>query len=667
MSHLQAENRYARGTLDHLRPSMGELLFEMRRRVAENDCGVPVAKNGMFYQSCFNEGRQYPVHLRRTGLKQRKEQVLLDLNERANGLRYYALGSMVVSPDNRLLAWTEDRVGQRRYELHIKEIASGQELVTPVTDVDASLAWSDDSLLYVAKDPRTMLGNRVMRHRLGGAVADTVVYTEPDNRYFLNVRRSRSERFVMIGSSSTESTEWRYARSDDPSLGFQLVYPRESGHEYEAEDHGNEWVVLSNWQADNFRLLRTPISTSTDRNTWREWLAHDPAHLLESMTVLRDAVIIAERHNGLRRLRVKSWADGQERTITFPDSSYVATANANPVFATSTFRLSYSSLATPTSIYEYDLASGELELLKREPVLGKFRPTNYVSELIFVPARDGQRIPVSLLYRKRVGARAKSPMLITGYGAYGNSSDPYFNSSRLSMVDRGVLIAIAHVRGGEEMGRSWYQQGRHLSKMNTFTDFIDATDHLVSEGWADPTRVVAQGGSAGGLLVAAVANMAPDRYRAIIAHAPFVDVVTSMLDANLPLTSNEYGEWGNPDYKTDYEYMLRYSPYDNVRAQKYPAMMVSTGIFDTQVPYWEPAKWVAKLRTMNQSDAPITLMSNLYAGHSGSSGRYRRFKEQALNQAYVLDQMGIKVHITRKRHVNWPKRTVDGEFFVRSR
>lgn len=663
---LTDENRYARASLDHLRPSMGELYVELRRRTAESDCNVPFEKRGLWFQTCTRAGLAYPIHRYSRRADFRKPETLLDLNELSAGYRFFSVGSYVVSPDRRYLAWTEDRVGQRRYLLRVRELATGREVGEPIPDVEPTITFSDSGVLYIRKDPRTLLGNQVMQHIPGQtADSDRRLYVEADPSAFLTIRRTRSDRFMLLGSSSTSFTEWRFARADDPELRFQVLYPRENGHEYEVEDRGEEWVLLSNWHADNFSIFRAPLAAAGDRARWQEWVPGDASRLLETMTVMQDAVVISERSAGLKRLRVKLFADGTEHLIRFPDQSYAALPSINPDPTRTTFRLVYSALNTPSSIYEYDLKSQELRLLKREPVPDKrFKPGNYVSELHMVPSRDGKQIPVSLLYRKRVGKMQQSATLITGYGAYGTSTDPIFNGNRLSLVDRGMLFVIAHVRGGQEQGRDWYQDGRHLKKLNSFRDFIDVTDWLIREGWSDPKRIVAQGGSAGGMLVAGVANMAPDRYRAIIANVPFVDVVTSMLDANLPLTANEYGEWGNPTLAEDYAYMLRYSPYDNVKAQAYPNMMVTTGLFDTQVPYWGPTKWVAKLRRMNQADSQILLMTNMFSGHVGNSGRYQRLKDVALNYAYIFDQVGIKVHISKKRHVDWPKKNVDGAFLI---
>ncbi|WP_170113427.1 S9 family peptidase [Ahniella affigens] len=662
---LTEENRYARASLDHLRPSMGQLYVELRGRTAEADCNVPYTKRGLWFQTCTRAGLAYPVHLYSRRADSRKPESLLDLNELAAGHRFFSVGSFVVSPDGRYLAWTEDRVGQRRYLLRIRELATGREISEPIADVEPTITFADNGVLYIRKDSRTLLGNQVLLHVPGqSAAGDRRLYTESDPTAFLTVKRTRSDRFMLIGSSSTAFTEWRFARASDPELAFQVIYPRENGHEYDVEDHGKEWLLLSNWRADNFSIFRAPIDAASDRSQWQEWLAGDTTRLFETMAVMQDAAVISERSAGLKRLRVKYFADGAEHLIQFPDQSYAALPSNNPEQASQKFRLVYSALNTPSSIFEYDLKTQKLKLLKREPVPDKrFKPGNYVSELHMVPARDGRQIPVSLLYRKRAGAR-QAATLITGYGAYGTSTDPVFNGNRLSLVDRGMLFVIAHVRGGQEMGREWYQDGRHLNKLNSFYDFLDVTDWLVREGRSDPKRIVAQGGSAGGLLVAGVANMAPNRYRAIIANVPFVDVVTSMLDANLPLTANEYGEWGNPMLAEDYAYMLRYSPYDNVTAQAYPNMMVTTGLFDTQVPYWGPAKWVTKLRRMNQGDSRILLMTNMFSGHVGNSGRYQRLKDVALNYAYIFDQVGIKVHITSKRHVDWPKRSIDGAFLV---
>jgi len=508
-----------------------------------------------------------------------------------------------------------------------------------IENAEPDVAWANDNrtLLYVEKDPVTLLGRRVRVHVLGTPVsADRLVYEEPDEAFDLVVTRSKSERHLYIGSESTTSSEWRYARAGDPSLSFDVVVPREANHEYQIEDLDERLLIRTNWQAQNFRIVAAPLAACGDRAGWRDIVPHDPEVFLQSMDVFRDFLAVNERSAGLLRIRLQRWSGGEPFHLAADDPAYTMMLGSNPELDTSSLRYVYTSLTTPATTYDYDIRSGDRQLRKREPVLGDFDPANYTSELLWAPARDGERVPVSVVYRKERRIDGTAPLYLYAYGSYGLSADPVFSSARLSLLDRGFVYAIAHVRGGQERGRRWYEAGRLGRKWNTFNDFIDVTDFLVANGYGARDRVFAAGGSAGGLLVGVIANVAPERYRGLIAHVPFVDIVTTMLDDSIPLTTLEYEEWGNPHEKQHYEYMLSYSPYDNVRAQAYPAMLVTTGLWDSQVQYYEPAKWVAKLRRANRSNQPLLLHVNLEAGHGGKSGRYERLREVAREYGFII-------------------------------
>jgi oligopeptidase B len=644
LAHLEAENAWRKYQLARLAPLTERLYQEFLGRIRQEDTSVPYRKRGHWYYSRFEAGDEYPVHARRRGALDASEQVLVDQRERALGHEFYDLGSFDISREDRLLAWTEDTVGRREYTLRFRDLLSGLVLEDTITGVEPQVVWTGDhmSVLYVEKDPRTLLGIRVRRHRLGTPQAeDELVYEEHDESFYTWIDSSKDERFLLIGSTSTLSTELRFARADDPSLSFEVLLPREPDHEYEAEPFRGRWIIRSNRGAPNFRLIEAGFDTVRDAGTWRELIAHRDDASITGYDVFDTFLAVEERSGGLRRLRLRDWKGEYDRYIESAEPAFQMALGANEETDSRVVRYVYASLTTPSTTYDYDLDTGRTTLLKRETVLGEFDPVHYVTEYVRAPARDGEQIPVALVYRRGRARDGTAPLLQYGYGAYGLSSDPYFSSRRLSLLDRGFVFAIAQVRGGQELGRRWYDDGRLLAKRNSFNDFNDVTHWLVKERYADPARVVATGGSAGGLLVGAIANFAPRDYRAIVAHVPFVDVVTTMLDSGIPLTTNEYDEWGDPREQRCYDYMLSYSPYDNVRSQAYPAMLVTTGLWDSQVQYFEPAKWVARLRRLKTDDRPLYLRVEMEAGHGGRTGRFRQLREGAEDYAFILDQVGL--------------------------
>ena len=645
LAYLKEENAYRDACLARLAPLEERLYAEILARIRQDDSTVPARRNGYWYYSRHETGREYPIHARRRDADGAPEEILLDENAAATGHDYYQAGSLEVSRDNRLLAFAEDTVGRRQFVVRVRDLATGELLADRLENVEADLAWANDNqtLVYVEKHPETLLGFRVRKHRLGTPPSDDpVVYEQQDESFYTAVFKGKTERFIYIASQSTVSSEYRFADANDPALEFRLALPRERDHEYHLHDLGERFVIRSNWQAPNFQVFEVPISEVHERARWRVLVPHRPDAFIAQLELLREWLVIAERSGALRKLRARRWDGGREFLIDADESAYTMALGTNDETDTGTLRYVYTSLTTPASTYDYELATGERRLLKQEPVLGGFDAARYASELVWAPARDGARIPVSLLYRRGLARDGTAPLYQYAYGAYGLSQDPAFRSSLLSLVDRGVVYAIAHVRGGQELGRAWYDAGRLLAKRNTFTDYIDVTDHLVAEGYADPKRVIGMGGSAGGLLIGAVANLAPERYRALIAHVPFVDIVTTMLDASIPLTTNEYEEWGNPAASRQiHDYMLSYSPYDNVAPRAYPAMLVTTGLWDSQVQYWEPAKWVARLRALKTDQNPLLLRTNLDAGHGGQSGRFHRYREIAEEYAFVLDAAGL--------------------------
>lgn len=644
LDYLRAENAWFDQHMQRLAPLTEALYSEIVGRIKQDDSTVPYRYRGYWYYARYAEGQEYPIHARRSGSMDAPEEILLDGNVLAKGHSFYQIGDYEVSDNGRWLVWAEDTVGRRQYVLRFKDLETGHILDERIEGVSADVVWAADdrTVLYIENDPDTLLGKRVKRHVLGTPVStDVLVYEEADETYYLGIGRTGDERFLTIHSASTVSDEMRYVDAGQPDKPFTVLAARERDFEYSADHIDGRWIIRSNWQAPNFRLMEAADAEVHDRTAWREVIGHRDEVYIEEFELFRDHLVIGERSDGLKRVRIRRWDGSREDYIGADEAAYVAEIDVNAEQDSPWLRYSYSSLTTPQTIYEVHMDSGERRLLKRAPVLGGFDSDDYVTERTWASADDGEKIPVSLLYRKDFKRDGSAALYQYAYGSYGISMDPYFSSARLSLVDRGVVFAIAHIRGGEEMGRRWYEAGKLLHKRNSFTDFIAVTDHLVAQGYAAADRVTAMGGSAGGLLMGAVANLAPQKYRALVAHVPFVDVVTTMLDESIPLTTNEYDEWGNPDDKVYYDYMLSYSPYDNVQAVAYPALLVTTGLWDSQVQYWEPAKWVAKLRVTATGQAPLLYKTNMEAGHGGKSGRFQRYRETAEEYAFLLDQLGL--------------------------
>jgi oligopeptidase B len=644
LAHLEAENAYKAAMTAHTQALEERVYEEIIARIKQDDSTVPYRKRGHWYYARFETGKEYQIYARKAGTLDAPEQVMLDANQLAEGHGFYQVGAMAIAPDNRLLAYLDDTIGRRQFTLRFKDLATGEVLPDRIENVDPYVAWTADSasVLYMEKHPETLLGYRVRRHILGTDPAtDALVYEQDDESFYTNVAVTKDERYILILAQSTVSTEWRYADAADPDLEFKVFLPRERDHEYHIDHLAGRWIIRSNWRAPNFRLLEATVGEEGDRAKWKELVAHRDDAFVHGFDVFKDFLAIEERSGAMRKIRIRPWTGGEDFFIAADEPAYTTALGQNAEIDTHIVRYSYSSLTTPATIYDYDIHTGERQLMKRTPVLGTFDPSHYRTELVWATARDGAKVPVSLVYRVGVKLDGTAPMLQYGYGSYGLTMDPEFSIARLSLLDRGFVYAIAHTRGGQEMGRRWYEQGKLLNKKNTFTDFIDVTRFLVKEGYADPKRVSAMGGSAGGLLMGAIANMAPADYRAIVAQVPFVDVVTTMLDESIPLTTNEFDEWGNPKSKEYYEYMMSYSPYDNVARQEYPAMFVTTGLWDSQVQYYEPAKWVARLRARKTGTNALLYRTTMEAGHGGKSGRFQRFRETAEEFAFILDQSGI--------------------------
>ncbi|HVT60248.1 MAG TPA: S9 family peptidase [Thermoanaerobaculia bacterium] len=644
LAYLKAENAYTDAMTAHTQAEQDLLFRELQGRIKQDDSTVPQRKNGYWYYQRFEEGKEYPIYARRKGSPEAPELIMLDGNALAAGHSFFQIAGTTVTRDGRILAYGEDTVGRRRYTLRFRNLESGAALPDAIPGVEPDFAWANDNrtVLYIEKDPVTLLGQRVKKHVLGtDPKRDPLVYEEKDQSYYIHVSKSPSDRFLWIKVYCTVASEEWLASADDPRLAFHILMPRERDHEYDATDLGGDFVLRTNWRAKNFRIVRAPMARVADRAAWQDVVpAREDAFVYDDFAALKDYFAVGERSGGLRKIRVKRWSDGKEWLIDAEDPAYVMRMGQNPEQDSGTLRYVYSSLTIPATTYDLELATGARKLLKRTPVLGGFDPARYESEYVWAPARDGQRIPVSIVYRKGFARDGSAPLLQYGYGSYGAASDPSFEPNLLSLLDRGFVYAIAHIRGGQELGRSWYENGKLLNKKNTFNDFVDVTRFLAASGYAARDRIFALGGSAGGLLMGAVVNQCPECYRGVVALVPFVDVVTTMLDATIPLTSNEFDEWGNPKEKTYYDYMLSYSPYDNVERKAYPALMVSTGLWDSQVQYFEPAKWVAKLRARKTDSRPLLLHVNMEAGHGGRSGRFQRLHETALYYAFLFDCLG---------------------------
>ena len=641
LAYLNAENAYADAVLAPTKPLQEKLYNEIVGRIKQDDASVPYRERGYWYYTRFETGKDYPIHARRKGSMEGAEEILLDVNAMAAGHDFFHVGEWAVSQDNQLLAWAEDTVGRRQYVVHVRNLATGEIYSDTVAGVSPELVWADDNktFFYAENDAETLRTARIKKHVLGTpSTDDPLVYEEKDETFFMGISRTRDDKFICIDIGSRLSGEARCAPASDPSV-FAVIAPREPDVEYNLDHIGDHWVIRTNADgAENFKLMTAPDGAST-RAQWKEWIPHREDVYIENFELFDGFTAIAERSDALERIRLVK-ADGSEEFVKADETAYSMALEINSEHDTPWLRYDYTSMTKPATVYELNTVTGERRQLKQQPVLG-YDPSNYETERLWATARDGTKIPVSVVYKKGFEKNGKAALLQYAYGSYGHSTDPTFSVTNVSLLDRGMVYAIAHIRGGQELGRKWYDDGKMLHKKNTFTDFIDVTDFLVKEGYASKDRVAASGGSAGGLLMGAISNMAPEKYRAIVSQVPFVDVVTTMLDPSIPLTTNEYDEWGNPEKKEYYDYILTYSPYDNIRKQAYPAIFVGTGLWDSQVQYWEPAKYVAKLRDENTGTLPLLFRTNMEAGHGGKSGRFRRYREVAEYYAFMLDQLGV--------------------------
>jgi len=640
IDYLKAENAYAQSVMKPLEGFRESLYKEMLARVKETDESVPYLHRGFWYYQREVEGKQYPIYCRRAGTMRSPEEILLDVNALAEGRKYTALGLMEVSPDGRSLAYSVDFTGFRQYQLQVKDLATGQLLPDSEPRI-TSAAWAADSrtLFFVQEDETTKRADKLSRLALGGK--PELLWHEKDELFDLHVHDTRSGAFLVASAQSKDTSEERILEASDPAGAFRTIARRRKGHEYYLSHHGEEFLIRTNDKGKNFRLVRSPVSDPAEKN-WKQLIAPRKLVMLESVDAFKDFYAVTERDNGALKIRLFDFATGKSTAIPVDEAVYSTHGSVNAEYDTKTYRYVYESLVTPRSWYDFDVGKGTSTLLKRQPVLGGYDPALYASEALLATAKDGTRVPISLVYRKDL-RKPGSPQatLLYGYGSYGIPMDPFFRSSRISLLDRGMVYAIAHIRGGGDRGKLWYEDGKLLRKKNTFTDFVDCADFLVKKGYTAPDRLVIQGGSAGGLLMGAVTNLRPELFKAVVTQVPFVDVLSTMLDASLPLTTGEYIEWGNPNQERSYKYMRSYSPYDNLKKAAYPAMLVETSLNDSQVMYWEPAKYVAKLRTLKTDGNPLLLKTILEAGHGGASGRYDALKELAFTFSFVLDQVGL--------------------------
>jgi oligopeptidase B len=643
LDYLKAENEYLKAVLRSTEALQEKIYQEIVGRIKPTDLSVPYRENGYYYYSRFEEGQDYPVHCRKRGTLEAPEEVLLDGSAMAQGQPFFSLVGLEVSPDNSLLAYAVDTVSRRLYTQRFKNLATGETLADEIPNTLGMAAWANDNktVFYVLKDTATLRPYAVMRHFLGTpATEDREVFREPDDAFTVYVFKSKSKEYVVIALESTVSTEYRLLDADNPQGEFKVVQPRERDLEYHIEHFRDKLYIRTNLAAKNFRLVETPLD-KTSKENWREVVPHRADVLLEGFEIFNDYLVVEERQDGLTRIRVIGWKDKAEHNLDFGEAAYAAGIGRNPELDTDWLRYEYSSFTTPQSTYDYNLKTREKKLLKQQEVLGGFDPADYQTERLTATAPDGVKVPISVVYKKGLVKDGTNPLLQYGYGSYGAIEDPYFDSALLSLLDRGFAYALVHIRGGSDMGRAWYEDGKLLNKKNTFTDFIACAEHLVTQNYTRPDRLFAMGVSAGGLLMGAVVNVRPDLFKGVIAGVPYVDVINTMLDPGIPLTAQEFDEWGNPAKKEYYDYMLSYSPYDNVEAKDYPAMLVTTGLYDSQVQYWEPAKWVAKLRSLKTDKNLLLLHTNMDAGHGGQSGRYRQYREIALEYAFLLYLSGI--------------------------
>jgi oligopeptidase B len=644
IKYLEDENTYTSKMMKHTEKFQDDLFKEMKGRIKEQDESVPYKKNGYLYYTKFVTGGEYPVFCRKKGDASGMEEILLDGNEMAKSHAYFNSSSVDVSPDNKTGLFAIDTVGRRIYTLIFRNLETGELLADRIDNVTGQAVWAADNktVFYSRQDQETLRSNKIYKHTLGTpSDQDELVYEETDDTFSAYIGKTKSDKYLIIVSNSTLTTEVRILEAANPAGTFRVFEPRERKHEYSIDHIGDQFYIVSNWNAKNFRML-SASENSTGRNNWKEVIAHRDDVLLEGIELFNNNLVLSERKGGLTAIRIMTWK-GDSHYLDFGEAAYDAYVAYNPEANTNLLRFQFNSMVTPQSTFDYNMDTKEKTLLKQQEVVGGYDASLYHSERLMAPAGDGTMVPISLVYRKdKFKKDGTSPLLQYAYGSYGYSTDPTFSSTRLSLLDRGFVFAICHIRGGQEMGRYWYEDGKLLKKKNTFTDFVDCSKFLTKEKYSSSDRLFASGGSAGGLLMGAIVNMNPELYKGVVAAVPFVDVITTMMDASIPLTTGEYDEWGNPNEKEYYDYILSYSPYDNVKAMDYPNMLVTTGLHDSQVQYWEPAKWVAKLREMKTDNNMLLLHTNMDAGHGGASGRFSRLKELALEYAFILDLAGVK-------------------------
>ncbi|RTY86295.1 S9 family peptidase [Flavobacterium sp. RSP15] len=646
IDYLNQENTYYEAMTVDTKGFQKELYEEMKARIKEDDQSVPYLYNGYYYITRFETGKDYPIYSRKKGSLTATEEILFNCNDLAKDHSYFQLGGLSVSPDNKFASFGIDTVGRRIYTIQIKNLETEEILSDKIENATGSSVWANDNktIFYTRQDKVTLRSDKVFKHKLAtDSTTDILVFNEKDDTFNVSVGKEKSKKYIVIGSGSTLTTEYRILNSDTPDGEFVVFQPRVRGLEYSISHFGDSFYIMTNKdKATNFKLMKTP-ENATAKENWKDVIAHRKDVLLEDIEIFRNYLVVEERSNGLNHIRIMPWSGEGEYYLPFGSETYSAYTTTNVDFDTDILRYSYQSLATPSSVIDFNMKTKEKEIKKEQQVLGgKFDKNNYIEERVWATATDGTKVPISMVYKKGLKKDGNNPVLLYAYGSYGVTMDAYFSSTRLSILDRGFVFAIAHIRGGEDLGRQWYEDGKLLRKKNTFTDFIDCSKFLIQEKYTSPKHLYAEGGSAGGLLMGAVVNMAPELYNGVIAQVPFVDVITTMLDDTIPLTTGEYDEWGNPNEKKYYDYMASYSPYDNVKAQNYPNMFVSTGLHDSQVQYWEPAKWVAKLRTQKTNDTVLYLNTNMDAGHGGASGRFEALKELAKEYSFLLDLEKIK-------------------------
>jgi oligopeptidase B len=643
LNYLTAENDYLKAKLSHTEPLQEKIYNEIVGRIKQTDETVPYRDNGYWYYNRYEEGKEYPIYCRKKGSLEGTEEILLNVNDLAKGHSYYSITGLSVSEDNNLLAFAEDSVSRRRYTIYVKDLRSGKIIDTPIPNAEGEATWANDNktFFYVKKDSATLRSRWIIRHKLGTAPSkDQTVSEEKDETFYTGIYKTKSDKYLIIWASSTLTNYYQLLNANTPDGKFKEFSPREKGIEYSIDHYKDKFYIVTNFDALNFRLMETP-ETKTSKENWKEKIAHRKDTLLQGIEIFKDYMVLTERAKANSLMRIIDQNTGKKHYLNFGEEAYTVYPSTNLEFDTDLLRYGYTSLTTPTSTFDYNMKTKERKQLKQQEIVGGYNPADYQTERLWATAADGTAVPMSIVYKKGIKKDGSNPTLLYAYGSYGYSTDPTFSSSRLSLLNRGFVYAIAHIRGGQEMGRQWYEDGKMFKKKNTFTDYIDCAEFLIEQKYTNPDKLFAMGGSAGGLLMGAVVNMKPELFKGVVAKVPFVDVVTTMEDESIPLTTGEFDEWGNPKNPESFMYMLEYSPYDQVKAQNYPNMLVTTGLHDSQVQYWEPAKWVAKLRELKTDNNTLLLRTNMETGHGGATGRFKVYKEIAQEYAFMVDLAGI--------------------------